>query len=88
MQKDPKTNPNYQQDKVETVIFDIAVERRRIATDALIAEVVSDPGDEREMEAARKAISGLREYGLPGPEREDGMLESTAAALKAAALRI
>lgn len=88
MRKDPKTNPNYQQDKVETVIFDIAVERRRIAADALIAEVVSDLGDEREVEVAKRAISSLREHGILNPEREDGMLAPTAAALKAAALRI
>jgi len=88
MQRDDDTNPVYQQDKVEALILDIVIERRRIGTDALVAEVVIDTGDEREMETARQAISGLREHGLLEPEQEDGTLEPTATAIKAAALKI
>lgn len=88
MPRDDDTNPVYQQDKVEALILDIAVERRRIATDALIAEAVWDIGDEREAKTAGRAIDSLREHGLLEPEREDGTLEPTTAAIKAAALRI
>jgi hypothetical protein len=88
MSSDAHTPAKYQRGKVETVIFDIAVERRRISTDALIAEVISDPGDEREMKVARQAISSMRECGVLQPDQGDGMLEPTPAAVKAAALRI
>jgi DNA-binding IclR family transcriptional regulator len=73
---------------MEALILDIAVQRRRIATDALIAEAVRDIGDEREVSTARRAISSLREHGLLEPEREDGTLEPTTAAIKAAALEL
>lgn len=82
------TPPKYQKDKVETVIFDIALERRRITTEALIASVVSDPDDGREMKIARRAISSLQEHGLLTPEREDGLVGPTPQGVKAAALRI
>jgi hypothetical protein len=88
MARNDNTNPNHQQGNLETLILDVAVQERRIATDALIAETVWDIGDEREVETARRAISGLREHGLLEPEREDGTLEPTTAAIKAAALRI
>lgn len=88
MPADGGTPAKYQQDKVETVIFDIAVESRQIAAEALIAAVVGDPDDEREMDVARQAISNLREHGLLTPERADGTLGPTAAGVKAAALRI
>jgi hypothetical protein len=88
MARDDDTNPIYRQDNMEALILDIAVQRRRIATDALIAEAVWDIGDEREVKTARRAISSLREHDLLAPEREDGTLEPTIAAIKAAALRI
>lgn len=88
MPRDDDTPVKYQQDKVEAVIFGIALEKRRIATDALIASVVSDPDDEREMRIARQAIGSLQEHGLLTPEREDGSLEPTPQGVKAAALGI
>lgn len=88
MQRGDDTPAKYRQDKVEAVIFDIVLEKRRIATGALVASVVSDPEDEREMRIARQAISSLQEHGLLTPEREDGTLGPTPAGVKAAALRI
>jgi hypothetical protein len=82
------TNPNYDQGNLESLILDIAVQSRRIATDALIAEAVWDIGDEREVQTARRAIDSLREHGLLEPEREDGTSGPTTAAIKAAALAI
>lgn len=82
------TPAKYRQDKVEAVLFDIALEKRRIGTDALIASVVGDPDDEREMRIARQAISSLQEHGVLTPEREDGTLEPTPQGVKAASLRI
>lgn len=88
MTRDDDTNPKYQQGNLESLILDIAVQGRGMATDALIAEAVWDLGDECEVQTARRAIDGLREHGLLGPEREDGTSEPTTAAIKAAALGI
>lgn len=82
------TPPKTEQEQVEAVILDIAVERRRIGTKAMLAEVVLHPWDERECQTARNAIASLREYGLLMPEQVDGMVVPTPAAVKADALRI
>lgn len=77
-----------EQQKVESAILGVAIERRRIATEEMLGEVVVNPDDEHEVQMARRAISSLCEYGLLAPEREDGMLAATPAAVHGEVLRI
>lgn len=57
----------------------------RLTEDELIGEIVADRADEGEVDTARRAIAGLREFDL-ATSREDGIVELTPAALRAAAL--
>lgn len=84
----PRKSGQSEQEQIESVILHIVVERRKIATDDLLAEAVWKPGDEREVQTAKRAIDSLREYGLLMPERDDGVLEPTPAAVKSIALRV
>lgn len=56
-----------------------------LTEDELIGEIVADRGDKREVDTARRAIMGLREFDLATP-REDGIVELTPAGLRAVAL--
>lgn len=88
MHDDDSTPPKYQQDKVEAVVFEIAVESQRIATDDLLGQIVSDRDDEREVGTFANAVSTLREYGVLMADAGGGMIEPTPAAIKSAELRI
>lgn len=81
------THPNYRQDKVEAVMLEVAAERHpsRFTEEELVGEIVSKPDDEREVETARRAIGGLREFGL-ARSGNGNAVELTPTALRAVAL--
>lgn len=72
---------------VEAAMLKVAGELNpaHFTEDELIDEIVADRGDKGEVAMARRAITGLREFGLARP-REDGIVELTPAALRAVAL--
>lgn len=78
------THPNYDQTIVESLILEVAAQRHpaRASEEELIGRVVTDSEDAREVETARKAIGGLREYGL-ATARAGRIVELTPAALHA-----
>jgi hypothetical protein len=72
---------------METVILEVAAALNpvRLSEADLTLKIVSDPGDDREVATATRAIRNLREFGLFA-ERDDEIVEPTPAALKACAL--
>lgn len=77
----------YNRTIVEGRMLEVAGERNpsHFTEDELIGEIVADRADEDEVDTARRAIAGLREFDLVRP-REDGIVELTSEALRAAAL--
>lgn len=77
----------YSRSIVEGRMLLVAGERNpsHLTEDELIGEIVVDRGDEAEVDTARRAIAGLREFDLVAP-REDGIVELTPTGLRAVAL--
>jgi hypothetical protein len=78
-------HPKYVVARVETAILQVAVELhpQRLSTEAFLLEVVGDSDDRREAKVGIQAIDRLREVGLLA-ERDDGLIEPTPAAVRAA----
>lgn len=78
---------NYERPKVEAVLLEIAAEMHpsRLTAEMLIAMIVSDVEDAREVAVARHAINGLREFDLFNVS-EGEIVEPTPGALRAVAL--
>lgn len=78
------TPPRYDQTIVESLILEVAAKRHpiRAPEEELIGRVVTDPDDAREVKTARRAIDGLREYGL-ATARPGRIVELTPPALHA-----
>jgi hypothetical protein len=81
------TSPKYSVATVEAVLLEMTAELhpKHLSTEGLLLEVVTDPGDEREIETGMQAIRSLREIGL-FTHRDDEIVEPTPAAVRAVKL--
>lgn len=79
--------PGYDVRTVEGAVLELAAELHpgRLPADELVRKTVTDAGDPREIETARRAIGNLRELGL-FRRRDDEMLELTQATRQAVSL--
>lgn len=80
-------SPKYDVAIVEAVILEVAAELhpQHFSIPRLLAKIVADPEDEREIETGAQAIHNLREVGLFA-ERHDDLVEPTPAAARAVKL--
>jgi hypothetical protein len=84
---DSETPAKYDVSKVEAVVLEVAAELHpeHLSAGGLLLKIVGDPDDGREIETGEQAIGNLREFGL-FCDRDDEIVEPTAAALRAVAL--
>ena len=79
--------PQYKVAVVEAVLLEVAVELHpeHPSTVQLLAKIVANPEDDKEMATGMHAIQNLREFGLLAA-RDDELVEPTPPALRAVAL--
>jgi hypothetical protein len=84
---DAQPSPKYNVAIVEAVVLEVAAELHphSLTAKELALEIISDPGDAREVETAAQAIRGLREFGL-FCDGEGEIVRPTPAGLRACVL--